>query len=87
MCLAFMYIELCCFIWNRTSVRTDCFVAFLYGDIGFHVGTSLVCLMIWIENWKNHPLAMESFLSKNPYEQKLDKGILNESALFRNVLR
>ena len=46
-----------------------------------------VCLMIWIENWKNHPLAMESFLSKNPYEQKLDKGILNESALFRNVLR
>ena len=44
MCLAFMYIELCCFIWNRTSVRTDCFVAFLYGDIGFHDGTSLCSL-------------------------------------------
>ena len=41
-----MYIELCCFIWNRTSVRTDCFVAFLYGDIGFHDGTSLVSILM-----------------------------------------
>ena len=56
--------ERCISYWNRTSVCTDCFIAFLYGKVGFHNGTSLNMLggfytiltrrkidKIWIPSW------------------------------------